>query len=312
MLTEFRDTSAPHDADSVFALAIDFGGSKTAVATVDPCGQIVGTERFGLDDAACPQQILSDAARASRRLLEATVSGRCVGVGVATPGIPTAEGILLSPNLPGWDRVRLAEEIGDVLGIAPVMVGNDVKCSALAEHRWGALRGADPALYLNLGSGVGAAIVVEGRVLHGAHGGAGEIGYAAGQIPKSGGAPWTLESMIGGRRIAERASQLAGRQLTTSQVFDAVEAALGHLVEEALATLAAHLRTLVLALDPTRVALGGGLMGHSQLVLRTLRHHLGVPAPFSADVVAGEFLYDAALRGAAAVVLDAVREGAGG
>ena len=312
MLTEGHATPATNGAGSAFVLAIDFGGSKTAVATVDPRGQIVATERLGLDKATRAEEIVADAARAGRRLLEAAPSGPCVGVGVARPGIPSAEGVLLSPNLPSWDRVRLAEEIGDAFGIAPVVVANDVKCAALAEHRWGVLRDVDLALYVNLGSGVGAATVASGRVLDGAHGGAGEIGYAAGRIPELDRVTSTLEDMVGGRRLAERASELAGRTLTTREVFDSNEPALANLVDDALATLGAHLRTLVLAFDPTRVALGGGLMGHAERVLCALRRHLSVPAPFSVDVVAGQFLYDAALRGAAAVALDAVRGGGDG
>ena len=311
MPADRRGGSPPESARPCFVLAVDFGGSKTMVAAVDLHGQILATERLPVGDASGSEGILEGAVRAGRRLVEATTCGHCVGAGVATAGIPTAEGILLSPNLPGWDRVRLAERIGDALGIGPVLVGNDVKCAALAEHRWGALRGADPALYLNLGSGVSAAIVVGGRVLHGAHGGAGEIGYAAGRIPETAHEPSTLEDMVGGRRIAERASRLAGRRLTTSQVFDAAGAELRQVVTDGLETLAAHLRTVVLALDPARVALGGGLMGHAARVLDALRRGVAVPEPLGAEVVAGQFLDDAALRGAAALALDAVLGGAG-
>jgi glucokinase len=209
MPVDRRGGAPPVSTRPGFVLAVDFGGSKTMVAAVDPHGQVLATERLPVEDASGSERILEGAVHAGRRLVGATTCGPCAGVGVATAGIPTAEGILLSPNLPGWDRVRLAERIGDALGIGPVLVGNDVKCAALAEHRWGALRKADPALYLNLGSGVSAAIVVGGRVLHGAHGGAGEIGYAAGRIPETGHEPSTLEDMVGGRRMAERAAVLS-------------------------------------------------------------------------------------------------------
>ena len=59
----------------------------------------------------------------------------------------------------------------------PVRVATDVKAAATAEARWGALAGSDPAIYLNLGTGLAAAIIVGGRVLDGAHGASGEIGY---------------------------------------------------------------------------------------------------------------------------------------
>lgn len=297
---------------SAFVLAIDFGGSKTAVATLDLRGRILASEILLFDATAESERILNDALDVGVRLIEMTEGGPCAAVGIATPGIPTPEGVLLSPNLPGWHGLRLAERVENVLGIGPVPVDNDVKCAALAEHRWGALRHADPALYLNLGSGVGAASVVGERILHGAHGGAGEIGYAASRIPESDAGSPTLEDVVGGKRMAQRASRLVGRQLTTSQVFDAVDAQLSQVVEEGLTTLAAHLRTLVLAFDPARVALGGGMMGHADRVLNVLRDRLRVPEPLGAEVVAGKFLYDAALRGAAALALDAIRGGSVG
>ena len=99
-----------------------------------------------------------------------------VAVGVSTIGVPREDGVELAPAIPGWQHVGLARSVAAAFG-APVRVATDVKAAATAEARWGSLAGSDPAIYLNLGTGLAAAIVVGGRVLDGAHGASGEIGY---------------------------------------------------------------------------------------------------------------------------------------
>ena len=84
---------------------------------------------------------------------------------------------LLAPNVPGWDGLSLPAALREGLSIDCLELGNDVKAAALAEARWGRLRGADPALLVLLGTGVAAGIVVGGEVVTGAHGAAGEFGY---------------------------------------------------------------------------------------------------------------------------------------
>lgn len=94
-----------------------------------------------------------------------------------TPGIVKPQGIRLAPNNPGWDTLALADVLKESFGIQRVAIETDVKAAALAEARSGVLADVECGLYVNLGTGLSAAAVIDGRVLRGAHGAAGEIAY---------------------------------------------------------------------------------------------------------------------------------------
>ena len=96
---------------------------------------------------------------------------------MATFGIPFDDHVDLAPNVGGWGDLPLGHELKAAFPGAAVRMATDAKAAALAEARWGALAGADPGIYLNLGTGLAVSIVVGGQVLQGRHGAAGEIGY---------------------------------------------------------------------------------------------------------------------------------------
>ena len=98
-------------------------------------------------------------------------------MGVSTFGIPSEDGVALAPAIDGWEDLAMGRDLREAFDGTPVTMATDVKAAALAEARWGALAGVDPGVYLNLGTGLAAAIVAGGRVLAGANGAAGEIGY---------------------------------------------------------------------------------------------------------------------------------------
>jgi glucokinase len=220
--------------------------------------------------------------------------------------------VLLAPNVPGWDELRLPALLRERLGIDPVVVATDVKAAALAEVRWGALADADPGVFLNLGTGLAAAVVVGGRVLSGANGAAGEIGYALRGLHDDLGAPdgrAPLEEHVGGRALGERAGRELGARLDAAALFARAEEDLEArlLLDEALGELAVHVANLAIVLDPARIAVGGGLMHAAPLILAALRRRTRL-APFPPEVVAARFTHDGALRGAVALALDGIRQ----
>jgi glucokinase len=187
-----------------------------------------------------------------------------------------------------------------------VPVANDVNAAALAESRWGALADARVGVFLSLGTGVKAGLVIGGEVFEGAHGAAGEIGYslrdpADGAGFAAGRAP--LEEFAGGRALGLRASALAGIPLTAAEAFSHPDVPSGF-VQEWLAELTMHVANLAIALDPERIAVGGGLLAHAETILPALRERLAAAVPFPPEVVPARFLQDGALRGAAALAID--------
>ena len=293
-----------------FVIGVDFGGTKIAVASATLRGEIVKQRRLDTEAAHGAEQAVRRAVRACREIIaemEADAGGSCVAAGVVCPGIVLGDRIALAPNVPGWEDLPLREAMQEGLGLASIAVGNDVKAAGLAELRWGALSGADPAVFLSLGTGVAAAVLVGGHVLGGAHGAAGELGYtlcgaADGRASADGRAP--LEEFAGGRFIGIRASQMLHRKVTAAEAFAATDSDVEKLVDGALRELAVHVANMAVIVDPARIAVGGGMMGSADRVLPVLERRLEVAVPFPPSLVRARFLHDAALRGAIALGLE--------
>jgi glucokinase len=162
-------------------VGIDIGGSKLALAVADERGVPLRRARWPTDPAEPPARALERLAGGARRLLaEAGLAiEEVAAVGVAAPGPLDAgcEHLLSPPNLPGWDRVPLRRLLTEALG-RPVRVENDANAAALAEWRFGAGRGASDLVYLTLSTGVGAGLILAGRLYRGRGGNAGELGHA--------------------------------------------------------------------------------------------------------------------------------------
>jgi glucokinase len=296
-------------------LGIDFGGTKVALGVADPVtGALLAQRRLDTNAPDGAEQAVDRAVAAARELIAEQTSVRLRAVGVVSPGIVLPDRILLAPNVPGWGRLRLRDEIAQRLGSsAPIAVGTDAKAAALAEWRWGALTDADPALFLSLGTGLAAAIIVGGTILTGANGAAGEIGYNLRGVEDSGGhasGSASLEEAVGGRWLGERATELLGRPTTTAELFAVAEhdAAARTLVEGALDELAVHVANLAITIDPARIAVGGGFTRSADVVFPVLRRRLIQAVPFPPALVPARFEQDGALRGAIALAMNMCSE----
>jgi glucokinase len=293
-----------------FVTGVDFGGTKVAVAAATLRGEILAEARLDTEAAHGAEQAVQRAAGAAQAIIARVrreTDGACIAAGIVCPGVVRPDRIALAPNVPGWEDLALEPLMRDELGLERIAVGNDVKAAGLAEVRWGALRDADPALYVNLGTGVAASVLVGGCVLAGAHGAAGEIGYSVcsteGLGFAEGHAP--LEELAGGRFIGIRASRVLGRHATAAEAFAAADGEVRDLVERTLDRLGIHVANMAILLDPERIAVGGGLMGSADRVLAALDAALSRIVPFPPSLVRARFGRDSALRGAIAMALDA-------
>ncbi len=291
-------------------LGMDFGGTKIAVAVCDVDGHCLHQQLLptGAEDGA--EIVLSRGISAARALLRRLEVGcRLAAVGVSTIGIPLANRTELAPAIPGWEGISLARSVETAFG-APARVATDVKAAATAEFRWGALAGADPAIYLNLGTGLGAAIVVGGHVLKGAHGASGEIGYNLVDSSHVGlqiNARPILEDTVSGMGLAGSGSRTLGRLVTAGEVFHAaqvdpkVDSVISALIDE----LSLHLVNLVIAVDPARVAVGGGMARSWERLQAPLEQALKSGVPFPPELVMAAYPFDAPLLGALALGAEA-------
>ena len=302
------------------AIGIDFGGTKIEVALACAKGTLLATERLDTLAELGPHQALERTAAAVRRLetlSRETHAANVTGYAAVAPGIVQSDRILLTPNLPGWEDLALARELQRLLDLDHLpAVGNDVRAGALAELRFGALRGVDPGLYISLGTGISAAVTIGGTVLAGANHAAGEIAYVdPGLRARDGSAygPGTapLEEIVGGKAIGERASAELGEEMTAAELFarvangnDGPATPRAHaIVREVLDALARSIANISVLIDPELVVLGGGMMASADVILPALREHLAVAVPFPPHVGPAHFTRDASLHGAVALAL---------
>lgn len=161
-------------------LGLDIGGTKTAAVVATPDGAIV--ERCEV--ATRPHEgfeasfarVCAVAGEALRRAEQAGRQVTHIGVSIGGP-LDVERGIIHSPpNLPGWDAVPLKELLEKRFGL-PAVVEHDGMAGALAEHRFGAGRGVNHLVFLTLGTGLGAGLILDGKPYRGASGAAGSVGH---------------------------------------------------------------------------------------------------------------------------------------
>jgi glucokinase len=156
-------------------LGIDIGGTKTAFVRALPDGAIVDRTVIASSASDGPAILM-------RRIIDTArdVIGHLpishVGVSIGGPVNAETGMVLGPPNLPGWTNLPLARQLGEALG-RPVRIEHDAKACAMAEWKFGAGRGTRNLMFLTLGTGLGAGIVIDGRLVRGAGEAAGEIGH---------------------------------------------------------------------------------------------------------------------------------------
>ena len=208
-------------------LGLDFGGTKIAMMVCEPSGERLASSTVASGGELGARASFERGIQAARALLAGAAAGRgLAAVGVSTFGIPFDDRVELAPAISGWDKLAFGQELRDAFPGARIIMATDAKAAAQAEVRWGALAGCDPAVYLNLGTGLSAAIVAGGQVLAGMNGAAGEIGYNLRTLSDVGvpvAARTTLEDMISGQALARRAAghTADGQPIEAGQVFEA-------------------------------------------------------------------------------------------
>ncbi len=166
-------------------LGIDIGGTKVSVSVGTHEGEILASERFAMDHALAPEAVLEDAlsrlAKLQARLakLQETHATEAVSaLGVSCPGpLGQATGSFLEPpNMPTWHHFGIRDWLEQRQEL-PVAIMNDANASVLAEAYWGAAKGKKTAVYLTMSTGMGAGLLIDGKVFEGPQGLAGEIGH---------------------------------------------------------------------------------------------------------------------------------------
>ena len=155
-------------------IGIDLGGTNIRVAKITEDGQVLQELKSPSYALEGPKKVM-DNMKSMIRQIEGL--NECEGIGVGVPGpVDTIEGkMLMATNLPGFEMYPLAQELKEEFGM-PAFVDNDANVAGLAEALVGAGKGLPVVYYVTISTGIGGALVVDGKVVSGAHGHAGEIG----------------------------------------------------------------------------------------------------------------------------------------
>ena len=297
-------------------VGIDFGGTKIATAVCDLAGNKLAANVVDTGGDRGARAAFDHGIRAARDLLiGCSAEGSLAAVGVSTFGIPFEDRVELAPSIDGWGSLALGRELRAAFPGVSIRMATDAKAAAQAEARWGSLAGFEPAVYLNLGTGLAAAVVIGGTVLAGSHGAAGEIGYnlrSRGDVGLPHGERIPLEDMVSGLALRRRADAL-GRQLTAADVFSVgqSDADLDELITDFVDELAFHVVNLTILVNPARIAVGGGMTRSWDRIGPSLAHALSAGVPYPPELVLADFPHEAPLLGAVALAIDAVPPTAG-
>lgn len=321
------------DADG-YVIGVDLGGTNVRAALITASGEIVAQARRSSLQEQPPEATLQQIVLTCREALAGRklTAGGVLGVGIGLPGImDIASGVCFwSPNFPKWKDVPIGATVAAGLGV-PAFILNDAKCAALGELMYGAGRGVRNMVMITLGTGIGGAFVVDGRLLIGPNGSIGEVGHQtidpAG--PRCGcGNFGCWEALAARDAIVERADRKlqAGRAsalretaprggLTPELVSRAAvegDPVAQEVVDEIGCLIGIGVTSLINLLNPERVVIGGGISQAGELLLAPIRRTVdsrAVPLQRQTAEIVPALLGDAAgMMGAGALVLDRLRD----
>ena len=293
------------------AVGVDFGHSHVRVAVADLAHTVLAEaeEPVEVDQSAADGIAL--AGRLVRRLLAETGASSVTGVGMGLPGPLTGDEVGDSAILPGWIGTHPEAMLGAELDL-PVRVDNDANLGALAESVWGAGHGCSDLVYVKAATGIGAGLVLGGRLYHGWTGAAGELGHVpveeGGAICRCGNRG-CLETLAGAEAVLE---PLRRRRPSISTLRDVIAAAVAgdracaRVIEDAGRALGRGVAAACNLLAPRRVVVGGELASAGDLLLEPLRASLrraAVGSMRDVEVVGGVLGERAEVLGAVALVL---------
>jgi glucokinase len=267
-------------------LGVDIGGTNVRVALANQSGEIIARSSTTTTNMREPETVVRNICECVQQLLQSTgLSQRQVSaIGAGAPGLTNAKtGVVIATSyLMGWRDVPLKAMLENTLGI-PASVDNDVNLATLGESCIGAGRGFPEFVFLAIGTGVGAGIILKGELFQGSAWTAGEIGYmlvpGMPEEPAALGKPGGLEAVVGGEGLRiewqsrwSREKTELPRELTATQVFDAAVAGdtlANALLDRAARTLAYAICNVTLIVNAPLFVLGGSVGLHTALRDRT-------------------------------------------
>jgi glucokinase len=262
----------------MIVLAIDLGGTKLSLAVFTEDGEMLYKETSELNHRAGNEVGLLISSSIKKVLLQQKNKGNIIqSIGIAVPGISHKKsGTVWAPNIPGWEEYPLLDEVKNISDI-PVNIDSDRACYILGESWKGNAQGCKHAIYLAVGTGIGAGILVNGSILNGAYDIAGAIGWMALSKPfeekyiscgcfeyhASGeGLAKVAKEIIQSNNYTSELSKIG--TITAHDVFSAYErddVVAKAVIKQAIEFWGMAIANLVSLFNPEKIILGGGVFG---------------------------------------------------
>ncbi|MDE6257376.1 MAG: ROK family protein, partial [Muribaculaceae bacterium] len=279
-----------------YVMGIDIGGTNTVFGIVDARGHVVASDSIKTRKHANFDDYIKELHDGAERLIKLNdAEDKIQGIGIGAPNANYYTGQIVNPpNLPWGPIIPLAETVSKVFGGIPVAITNDANAAALGEMTYGAARGMKDFIMITLGTGVGSGIVVNGQLVYGHDGNAGELGHVVmkrnnGRICGCG-RTGCLEAYCSATGVARTAREFLEirtepsllrnidiEDITSKDVYDAAMAGdqiakevfeyTGKILGEAIADMIAFS-------SPQAIVLFGGLAKSGDLLLRPLQESL--------------------------------------
>ncbi len=276
----------------VYGFGVDVGGTTVKIGLFNEMGRFVAMEEIPSRTENGGQQILADiTATINSMLAEMGIDKADVkGIGIGVPGPVNMDGVVNRCVNLNWGVFNLHETLGEMTGLY-VRAGNDANCAALGEAWKGGGAGTSSSIFVTLGTGVGGGVIINGKVLNGAHGVGGEIGHITVSAPDK--APCTcgkrgcVEQYASANGIVRVTRQrLAAsdvetplrnlEKLTCKDVFEAAKQGDAFAVETldiVFDYLGEALASACCVADPQRIILGGGVSKAGEYLVRGVEKH---------------------------------------
>ena len=269
-----------------YGFGIDLGGTTVKIAYFDETGTMLDKWEIPTVTDNGGKRILPDIAASIRHYMEAyqIADTAVLGLGIGVPGPVNGKGVVNKCINLGWGVFNIAEELSALTGF-PVKAGNDANVAALGEFWKGGGMGCNNVVFITLGTGVGGGIVIEGNLLHGAHGSGAELGHMVlnrnETVPCNCGKYGCVEQYCSATGIVRLAKQYLENNdvpsdlngispLTCKDIFDAAKAgdeAANKILEQVYAYLGEFLGNVCSVVNPEMVVIGGGVSKAGQVLI---------------------------------------------
>ncbi|MFC0414553.1 ROK family transcriptional regulator [Cytobacillus solani] len=302
--------------NAFYVIGIDAGPEKVECILTDLTGKIIERTSSLLSKPITNEQFLSILMESIREILQISNMNqdKIIGIGIAMHGAVDIEtGTSLVAPILNLRNIPIKAALEEEFNLT-IKVENDARAMALGESWFGGHGEVDSIVAVNIGRGVGAGVIINGKLYHGAQGIAGELGHMTidinGDVCECGN-QGCLQTLVSGSSIAKRArKQVMKGELTAKEIFECAQngnPACVHLLQETGEMIGIGLTNLIHLVNPSKIVLGGGVMKSEKFImpalLETIQQRILTTEAKKTKVTVTRLGDDATLLGAVALLL---------